>query len=236
MHARNICILILLLALLAGCNLGSSRDAATLGPAPTLTPGQTPTAAPSATPLVCTPRTDWLAYTVVAGDTLSDLAARTGTTVTALIDGNCLENPDTLIIGQVMRVPQTPVAAGQTPTAERGDECLEDFYINTGTDFLTLSPFLSFDGTCYGLQAGALVTVRWPGAPAGLTEVTFYRNQPQLSRADVIGIDNTPADGFSVLWLASPGTPPSVLYAFGVGPGQGSQVDSDAVGIYVIEN
>ena len=53
----------------------------------------------------CTPRTDWSIYAVVSGDTLYGIARRYATTPTALIQGNCLINPNILLVGQPLRVP-----------------------------------------------------------------------------------------------------------------------------------
>ena len=44
-------------------------------------------------------------YTVAAGDTLFAIAERFGTTVEALVAANVLTDPDTLDIGQVLKIP-----------------------------------------------------------------------------------------------------------------------------------
>ena len=44
-------------------------------------------------------------YTVVEGDTLAAIAQRFGTTVEALQDANGIEDPDEIIIGQVLVIP-----------------------------------------------------------------------------------------------------------------------------------
>ena len=77
-------------------------------------------------------------YTVQAGDTLGKIAARYGTTVTALLQLNGLTNPDILAIGQKLMVPGTsgaapasvstpkPAAGGQgrTYVVQKGDTLL----------------------------------------------------------------------------------------------------------------
>jgi peptidoglycan endopeptidase LytE len=77
-------------------------------------------------------------YTVQAGDTLGKIAARYGTTVTALLQLNGLTNPDILAIGQKLKVPGTsgaapasvstpkPAAGGQgrTYVVQKGDTLL----------------------------------------------------------------------------------------------------------------
>lgn len=65
---------------------------------------------------VCIPRSDWGTYTVSTGDTLGDIANRANTTVQMLIDGNCLSDPDSLTVGQVLRVPGS-VSANPTSSS-----------------------------------------------------------------------------------------------------------------------
>jgi LysM repeat protein len=94
----------------------------TLTPAPSATPSVTPTATlvpimnipglqglesptPSSTP-GCKPRKDWtLTYEVQPNDALDNIAARYGTNRWELADGNCLADPNLIVVGQVLRVP-----------------------------------------------------------------------------------------------------------------------------------
>ena len=48
---------------------------------------------------------DAITYTVQAGDTLTKIANRFGTTVQALVIANKLKNPDLIIVGQVLNIP-----------------------------------------------------------------------------------------------------------------------------------
>jgi LysM repeat protein len=72
----------------------SATPAPTVTPAPTAVPTPVPTAAPQ-------PQT----YTVVEGDTLAQIAQRFGTTVEALQAANGIEDPDEIVIGQVLVIP-----------------------------------------------------------------------------------------------------------------------------------
>jgi len=72
-------------------------------PSPTLAPTATPspTVVPTPAPTPPPPRT----YTVVEGDTLAEIAQRFGTTVEALQTANDIEDPNEIIIGQVLVIP-----------------------------------------------------------------------------------------------------------------------------------
>jgi LysM repeat protein len=70
---------------------------------PGLRGAETPT--PSTTP-GCEPRADWeLIYEVQRGDALATIAERYGTYASDLAAGNCLSDPNMIVIGQRLRVP-----------------------------------------------------------------------------------------------------------------------------------
>ena len=81
-------------------------------PSPTLIPASSPTAVPTPTPTsVATaaptpvPPPPAQTYTVVEGDTLAAIAQRFGTSVDALQQANGIEDPDEIVIGQVLVIP-----------------------------------------------------------------------------------------------------------------------------------
>lgn len=85
------------------------------------TPGQfNPTAVPPATVTNCTPRTDWPLYTVKAGDTLGVIATNTGSTITDLTRANCLANPNSIAVGQQLRVPRVPTGSTTSGSTTSG--------------------------------------------------------------------------------------------------------------------
>lgn len=107
------------LLLLAGCGGGSSTPNDPFGRNPTATntpttevlgarnePSSTATASPTAP----------AEYTVAAGDTLSEIAARFGTDTATLVSLNNLENPDALFVGQVLRITGAPATSAATAT------------------------------------------------------------------------------------------------------------------------
>ena len=74
-------------------------------------PGAATTTATATAPAPAAKPTSSTAYTVVAGDTLSSIASRHGTTVAAIATANGIANPSFIRIGQVLSV---PVAAAST--------------------------------------------------------------------------------------------------------------------------
>jgi LysM repeat protein len=82
-------------------------------PAGGTTPSQPqpqPTTAPSTTPQT---------YTVVAGDTLTAIALRFGTTVNAIVQANGIVNPNLIYVGQVLNIPGgTAPQPGAQPTPQ----------------------------------------------------------------------------------------------------------------------
>jgi murein DD-endopeptidase MepM/ murein hydrolase activator NlpD len=74
----------------------------------------------------CAARTDWPSYTVARGDTLFSIARRSNTSVSALMQANCLSNANRLLVGQQIRVPSAgsvsptdTTLSGEIPTSER---------------------------------------------------------------------------------------------------------------------
>lgn len=59
-------------------------------------------------------------YTVVEGDTLASIAARFGVTQDAIVQLNSLADPNTLALGQLLRVPGSASAGGTTTGGSAG--------------------------------------------------------------------------------------------------------------------
>ena len=75
-------------------------------PPPTLAPVPTPTAVPvSAQAAPTATAVTELTYTVQPGDELKNIAAEYGVNIFKLIDANDIPNPDSLRVGQVLRIP-----------------------------------------------------------------------------------------------------------------------------------
>jgi LysM repeat protein len=65
----------------------------------------TPTIITNTNQQICNVRTNWPAYTVQYGDTLTFIAHQSNTTVATLVVANCLINPDRILVGQSIRIP-----------------------------------------------------------------------------------------------------------------------------------
>jgi len=162
--------------------------------APTQTPAPTATkytTAGSSAPVVnCTPRTDWIIYTVVKGDTLNSIAQRTGTTAAQLATASCLSNPNLITVGQGVRVPYLP---GPLPTwtpariQRRG--------------YVQINPYITLSNGIYTLQTDSGVAVTWPDAPGTGAQVVEFVFVPDGASYGVqIGLDTNMADGAAVAW------------------------------------
>ncbi len=57
----------------------------------------------------CPPPPNWFVYVTEAGDTLRDLADRTGSSVGELALANCLQNPRAIAAGLVIYLPRQPI-------------------------------------------------------------------------------------------------------------------------------
>lgn len=52
---------------------------------------------------------NWVAYTVETGDSMGLLAQQTSSSVQEIANGNCIADPDSLYVGQVLYLPRAPV-------------------------------------------------------------------------------------------------------------------------------
>lgn len=197
----------------AACNLGTAPadDAAPTSAIPTWEVN-------AATQAACVPRTDWPVYTVQPRDNLTIIANLTGSSIDELAAANCLQNQNRLLSGQTLYVPTLP-----------GAGCDASLLTGTGQDYVLITPSVDFNDACYTLSGGQPVTLNWFNAPSGAAEVTFYRRSAATEREAVLGIDNTPGDGFVITWTVPADLTPSVVLArVTVGTGSGT---SDPVGI-----
>lgn len=96
-------MLLLLLLIAAAC-----RPSATPTPTPAM-PTELPRVTGTDEASFCPPPPNWFIYVTEAGDTLRDLAERTGSSVGELALANCLQNPRAISAGLVLYVPRQPI-------------------------------------------------------------------------------------------------------------------------------
>jgi LysM repeat protein len=84
-------------------------DEPTVIPTSVPTQAQVPVVLPSPT---SSPAAAPIEHTVVAGESLSVIAEQYGVTVEAIVEANELANPDQIVIGQVLVIPQPAPGAG----------------------------------------------------------------------------------------------------------------------------
>ncbi len=152
----------------------------------------------------CTPNTAWQIYFVRQGDTLANIASRSGTTVAALVQANCLTNPDVIFVGQALRVPRQPAIL--TPTATRTPA-------PSGPSIggISIEPSVQRGAGQFQVATG-MVTLRAVGV-SGAVRVSYFLQQIGTGAPVLIGESSTPQDGFAVQWLVTAGNLSAQLWA-----------------------
>lgn len=143
---------------------------------PTPTPAATATPLPTATP--CQPYlpAGWIRYSVPAGDTLSAIAARTGTTVAELQRVNCIFNANVLAENAIISAPNMPPTS--VPTV--GVPTLAATLTAISTTVLT--PSIGITPTMTAIPTATATVAVTPAltatvAPTGTTVITDPANQ-----------------------------------------------------------
>ena len=67
-----------------------------------------------------------ITYRVAAGDTLTEIASRYGTTVAALTSANKIKNPDLIQIGQKLTIPVGTTEKDYKKIGKQLEKCLSD--------------------------------------------------------------------------------------------------------------
>ena len=171
----------------------------------------------------CNRRYDLPLYSVQAGQNLTVIAQNFGITLDELIEWNCIANPNRLLRGDLLHVPRQAI---------NDDPLCSDSGGAVGDDVVAILPRANFDGHCYRLTILTTVTISWYTNMTDLTEVTFYIVNEALEVAEILGIDDTPDDGFSVTWRIPQDLIESRIYATGIGT-NGNSVGSDPVIVYI---
>ncbi|WP_432571458.1 lytic transglycosylase [Kineococcus sp. SYSU DK005] len=144
-------------------------------------------------------------HTVVAGETLSSIAAERGTTVAALREANGLDARGFIRAGQVLKLSATTGGAGAAARrAEPGTyrvrpgDTLSGIAASTGTTVATLVELNGLDRTGFIVEGQELVLAPEPAATpaappataqAGSVPAAVQANRARLARADLPGRD-----------------------------------------------
>jgi LysM repeat protein len=166
----------------------------------------------------CTARTDLPNYVVVAGDSLSSIAARTNSQVSQLVEWNCLTNANMIVVGMRLQIAREAVRASSTPTVvPTGSSTPTPSTDSANSRSITLGPFGALglgpaiqagspaDWTDFVIAPQASITIQWSGIdPEYYVEVGqiefFYLSDSGTSIS--IGIDSDKSDGMSITWTA----------------------------------
>jgi hypothetical protein len=233
---RLIGVALLLVGAALACNLSTSGARPTATPTfvpPTPVPTQPPLVTPAptqfviyitatpfpstvpqysaATPFGCVPYTAWPVYTVVAGDTLGQIAQRTGATLQQLTTANCLASAELIYVGQRLYVPRLPLTTTSTltltfiPTWTRAPmqtavpTATSTAIPTANANLPVFSQPLSADQ--HWRDSGGWAVTYYPtvrvtvGVVQNADAVNFYVDDPASSRPISIGQDADPWDG-----------------------------------------
>ncbi len=139
----------------------------------------------------CTPFTTWPVYTVVAGDTLGQIAQRSGTTVQQLVAANCLANSELIYAGQQLYVPVLPATVTPAPTAIPAATANPNMPV-FGQALSADQHWIDSTGRAVTYYQTVRVSV---GVVRNAITVDFYVNDPANGSAVFIGADVDPWDG-----------------------------------------
>jgi LysM repeat protein len=200
-----------------------------------------PTAALPPTITNCTPRTDWVIYTIQAGDTLGGIAQKVGSTVNDLTRANCLANPDSIVIGQQLRVPQLPsdnlpptatkvvvvVTATPTATTPSGGNTSNGAPV-LGT--LAIKPLLQVEGIGWlSMQATIALDV---GVVSDADRVRFYVGVSSNDPSPInFGTDIDPFDGTQVQYTFNNFDSGNTLYFWAVGENEFGSIATSKIAV-----
>ncbi len=217
---RKIGQLAMVISILTACNLNApateipantplpTDQPTQAAAAATTTPLPTDTAEPTATsnPGGCNIPVGWVEHNVARGETLSIIARRVHSTVTELIQANCISTPNIIRVGQIIYVPKnidkTLVGTSRPPLSQSPPD-------EVGT--VSVSSSISGDSGNFVLLHDSVITLTWEDGPKDAEYVVFWLFPPGWT-LDRAGTDNPPlgrdedgSDGWSIDWTVEPG-------------------------------
>ena len=179
-------------------------------------------------------------HTVVAGETLSQIAERAGTTVERLVALNRLRSVNSVFVGQVLQVPAAQVATtpASVPAAATTEASARSYTVQAGDSLGSIAAKSSTGvGAILRLNsikdpnqiiAGTVLRLPEPTAPATSTSVRALIDREATSR----GVD--PALARAVAWQESGFAQSMVSNAGAIGVMQVLPATSDWAGKYIV--
>lgn len=177
-------------------------------------------------------------YTVISGDTLSNIARKTNSTVNELAQINCLSDASQIRVGQQLYVLQAPASNSTTTTTNSNSGGSNTTTSNTtngvrlidtkpsGDNAINVSPYESnqmLNGIGhYIVRSNATATLTWHTMPTdlGISQVDFFYVDDHYTILPIaIGLDTNMTDGASITWTI-PDDAIGRIYASARLPGQ----------------
>ncbi len=109
-------------------------------------------------------------YTVTAGDTLTNIAARAGVSVSELVSANHLSDPNLILIGQVLAIPGQPA-----PTTSPRSSGSSSSSVAVGA--IRYLPSASLDPTCHAADSAWFTVIAADQSTANLPYLLRHRPQ-----------------------------------------------------------
>ena len=205
-----------------------ASDTLAPGVTPTTTPTETATLAPTATATEtpvpsATPTTVGTEYVVQRGDTLARIAARFGTTVTAILRANNLANPDVIYVGQRLIVPAGTGSASPTPATPPTPEVTEEFAAASVPFDYGVEVFFPDANIDTVVQQVSELSLHWVRVNVYWRDLEQVEGEINVTALDDI-VDTLDAAGLNILFTVStsptwasrdPNSPPDDFSLFG---------------------
>lgn len=139
-------------------------------------------------------------YVVHPGDTLTQIALRHGTTVSALVQANGIENPNLIRVGQMLQIPDPTRALPQYAQQQKGDD--ETYAVKAGDNLYGIARHFGVDVTALARANGINVNTHLaPGAVLQVPGRLVRMNALLVHIAGEVGVD--PKLVKAVAWMES---------------------------------
>jgi LysM repeat protein len=138
-------------------------------------------------------------YVVRPGDSIAEIAVRHGTTIAELVSANEIANPQNLIVGQMLQIPDSKLGLPRY-TADEDDT--ESYVVKAGEGIIQIARF-------FGVDATALARTNGIGVNANLEAGAILHVPGQFARSNALLVQIAGAVGINaalikaVAWMES---------------------------------